>query len=132
MTKITTADCRKFLATDANAQALVQNRYDISCADPNEPEETEFYRKVHVAAQKTKNWLRRTKYKIGSKTDTHGSDCGCYGGSDYANTDWKIQQLGFDPTGGVVREFNLEPDTEIVIALLEKDGKLFVLDDLSD
>lgn len=131
MTKITTADCRKFLASDQKAQALVQERYDVSCADPNEPEETEFYKTVHKSAQSPRNWRRRAKYKVGSKADM-GDGQGEGGGYEFATNTYARERAGIDPTGGVIREFNLEPDTEIVIALLEKDGKLFVFDDLSD
>ncbi len=131
MTKITTADCRKFLATDSVTQELVKSRYDVSCADSNEPGEAEFYEAVCKSAQSPRNWRRRAKYKVGSKADM-GDGAGEGGGYEFATNSYVHDRIGFNPEGGVVREFNLDPDTEIVVALLEKDGKLLVLDDLSD
>jgi len=120
MSKITTADCRQFLATDPQTQALVRNRYDVSYCD--EAEEATAYRAVHAASQVPKNWIRRVKYKAGGKADMEGGDTG--GGSCYGETPAYA--------GGMIREFRLDPDTEIAVALLEKDGKLVVIDDLSD
>lgn len=130
MTKITTADCRKFLTTDPKVQDVVQGRYDIVECEVDDPEEIKYFNKVLKDAKIPKRWKRRTKYKIGSETDRMGGDVG--GGSDYANSDYIKQSIGFDPVGGVIREFWLEGTDHVTVAILEKDGVLTLVDDLSD
>jgi len=128
VTKITTADCRKFLVSDPEVQGVVEGRYDMDDADLDpfdDAEEIVFFSKVLENGKNPKKWKRVRKYNVGSKTDT---DEGC----NFADNEFVKQMRGVDPTGGVVREFWLEDTDHVTVAILEKDGKLYYLDDLSD
>lgn len=128
MGKITTADCRKWLASNQKVQRTVWERYcpdEADCA-----QEKQEYLKVIATGKVPKNWKRNTKYKVGSKTDIDGGDSG--GGLNYGNNPYVIQCAGVDPTGGVIREFWLDGTDHVTIAVLEKDEQLYFLEDLSD
>ena len=128
MPKITTADCRNFLVNDPETQRIVQGRYDLSECGDSEPEEVAYFNKVLRDAKNSKRWKRQRKYKVGGRVDEEQ-------GSDYGD-DFSVklcqQRFGVDPRGGVIREFWLEDTDHVTVALLEKDGKLYCIDDLSD
>lgn len=134
---LSTADCRKFLATNPGVLKLVRDRvgYDPSPAAwlaqcDGDAQEVAFFQGWLNNAANPKKWKRRAKYGIGSKTDREGGNSG--GGCDYGEGDYVRQSHGVDPAGGVVREFWLEDTDHITLALLEKNGALTVIDDLSD
>jgi hypothetical protein len=121
MSQLKTADCRKWLATDDDIQNLVKDRYgwsdnieDMLEMCDNDQDEIDQINDVVAQAAKPKNWKRYTKFKLGSETDQKNCDYG----------------LLF-PGEGVVRQFNLD-DTEIAVMILEQNGKLSFLNDLSD
>ena len=126
MSKITTADCRNFLASDPTVQRIIHER----AADAVE---IAYSDKVISNGKNPKRWKRITKYKVGSKTDLEGGELG--GGMGYSHPDqvkYVIRECGVDPTGGVVRDFWLEETDRVTISLLEKEGQLYFLEDLSD
>jgi len=134
MAKITTADCRKFLAEHPEVQQHVRGRYD---PEEDYGEGSDDYIKeleqICRNGANPKKWKRNTKYKVGSEIDREGGDCG--GGGDFGNdfaVKYCLEEFGVDPRGGVIREFWLEGTDHITYALLEKDGKLYIVDDLSD
>ena len=121
MTKLKTEDCRKWLATNDEIQQLVKDRYGWTddaktllemCGD--DQDEVDYINNIITQAAKPKNWKRATKFKLGSETDQKEYDYG----------------LLF-PGEGVVRQFNLQ-GTEIGVMILEQNGKLSFLNDLSD
>ena len=130
MSKITTADCRKWLAADPQVQKIVADSSGhsdyLAGREPLSSVEMTWV----TNGKNPKKWKRRGKYNVGSKTDTDGGiDCG---GCDFGDNEFVKQETGVDPTGGVIREFWLEDTDHVTIALLEKDGQLYYLDDLSD
>lgn len=129
MSKVTTADCRNFLVSNAEVQHHVRDRYDPTDCDNDKNYRRELEQICRNGANPRK-WKRNIKYKVGSKVDREGGDRG--GGLSYCDNEFVERDLGVDPTGGTVREFWLEGSDHITYALLEKDGKLFLLDDLSD
>lgn len=130
MNKLSTEDCRKFLVTDPSVQAIVKKHCNISDYDPVvDSEQISYCQKTAQAAQNPRRWRRQAKYGVGSKRDLEGG--GMAYGDDFG-VDCVLKTLGVDPRGGVVREFWLEHTDHITVVLLEKAGKLFLLDDLSD
>ena len=131
MSKITTADCRAFLSTDAKCRAVWEGSYSLDNFVDCDPEEIEWARKNLANAANPKKWKRIGKYGIGSTTDLDGNDSGA-GGGDYGNH-WGTETLGFTPhKGDVVREFWLEDTDHCTIVLIEHNGSLHFLDDRSD
>ena len=122
MSKLTTADCTKFLATDPKIQQLAKDRYDWD-NDDYDDESRKYAAKVIIDAADPKKWKRRNKYKIGSKADMDGG-AGEYSGMRYGENP--------EYAGGIVRIFWLQDSDHITVALLELDGKLKLIDDLSD
>jgi len=122
---LTTADCTKFLTTDAEIQKMVRERYEehLEELDEDEVEERAHYTKLIANSSNPKKWKRRNKYSVGSKIDIEGGN-GEYGGLDYGQNP--------DYAGGIIRIFWLEDTDNLTLALLEKDGQLKVVDDLSD
>jgi len=127
--KLSTADCKRFLAQIMPAKVDAMMVKDT-------PEYLLGCQKAVAAAGHASKWKRIGKYGIGSNTDTDGADNASgdfYGGSDYAESAQDCYQLGFDPKGGTVREFRLShEEDDIAVALLELNGDLFFLADLSD
>lgn len=122
MKKLSTADCTRFLTTNSEVQQLVKDRYDWD-NDDYDKENREYARRILIDATNPKKWKRRNKYIIGSKTDMDGG-VGIYSGMRYGeNTKY---------TGGILRIFWLEDTDHITVALLELNGNLKVIDDLSD
>ena len=131
MAGLSTADCRNWLATDPAIQKLVKDRvgYDPNPAVflevcDNDPQEVAFFTKWVTDAAIPKKWKRMSKFKIGGKHDQENSG---YGESTFIR-----QQLGFDPAGGVAREFMLEGTDRISAVIVEHHGKLYLLEETCD
>jgi hypothetical protein len=121
VSKLKTADCRQWLATSDEIQNLVKDRYGWLDDEKtllemcgHEQDEVDYINNIVAQAAKPKNWKRQRKFKLGSETDQN--ECG------YSY---------LFPGEGVVRQFNLR-DTEIAVMILEQNGKLSYLNDLSD
>jgi len=124
MTKLKTDDCRNWLATDSGIQQLVKDRYGWDADQAVLLERCDYDQGdvdyINDSVKKgiiPKNWKRQAKYTAGSKRDMEYRQ---YGSSQYGS-----------PTAGIIREFSLD-GTEILVVILEKDGVLSFLDDLSD
>jgi len=115
--KLTTDDCRKWLAASPVIKKLVKDRSGVS--DGEEDALTEWV----IDAADPKKWTRQSKVKVGSKTDKDDMN---YADPFFAN------QLGFPLTGGVVRTFWLKGTDHVTVSILELNGSLHFLDDLSD
>jgi hypothetical protein len=132
---LSTADCRKWLSTDAKVQQLVKDRvgYDPNPAIflaqcENNPQEVAFWTTWITNGANPKKWKRQSKCKVGSKTDLASwHPVGDAEGIAYAK-----QSLGVDPTGGILRNFWLEDTDHITVSILEVGGQLYLYDDLSD
>lgn len=129
MPKITTADCRNWLVASPKVQQLIRDRTGTTDGDPD-PDAAQWI----AWGKNPKKWKRNCKYKVGSKTDLEGADSGAGGGGygDAEGVEMTKQFCGVDPTGGVIRNFWLEGTDHVTIAVLEKDGNLYLLEDLSD
>ena len=132
---LSTADCRKWLATDPKIQQLVKDRvgYDPNPASwlaqcDGDAQEVAFFQGWVNNAANPKKWKRQRKFNVGSKVDLEsGAPTG-----DTAGIAFIKQTAGVDPTGGVVREFWLEDTDHITLAILELNNNLYLIDDLSD
>lgn len=121
MSKLKTEDCRNWLATDPGIQQLIKDRYGWD-PDPvamfemceDDQDEVDYVNSIIKCAAKPGKWKRYSKYNLGSARD-----------KDFRN------YAEICKGKGVVREFNLA-DTEVSVVILEQDGKLSFLDDMSD
>lgn len=113
MGKLTTADIQQILATEPRYLKLLREQYDSA--------DWKSANKLQRDAINPKKWTRKIKYLVGSKTDKMGSDAG--GGLMLCETP--------SLAGGIVREFLLK-DTDHVMLLVEKDGKIVYVEDMSD
>ncbi len=109
---MTTAQCRDWLVSNSQIQQLVRDR----CHGDDD---------IWIQwGQDKKRWKRQRKYNIGSATDKEWYN--------YGNNTFVEKMLGVDPIGGAVREFWLQGTDHVTVAILEKDGVLYFLEDLSD
>lgn len=125
--KITTADCRNFLVTDPKVKQIVEDRSGHTDAANGDESWSDVQTQWVTDSKNPKKWKRQTKHKVGSKKASVVLD---YGTPE--NAAFCKQQIGVDPTGGVIRTFWLEGTDHITIAILEVNGTLYLLDDLSD
>lgn len=128
---LSTNDCRNWMASDPAIQNLIKERVGF---DPNpavfleicdnDPQEVACFNKWITDGANPKKWKRMSKFKIGGKHDqeNHG----------YDKSAFIRQQLGFDPAGGIVREFYLEDTDRISARILEHNGKLYLLEETCD
>ncbi len=123
MAKISTADVRNFLVNDPWVQQFVKDRYDpTDCDDPTYKAELT---KIQAGGANPKKWKRLGKFKVGSKIDIDGSTGAMgVGGLNYAENPAYA--------GGVVRVMELADTDHITLAVLELNGQLSIIDDLSD
>lgn len=125
--KITTADCRNFLVAHTDIQREVAGRYDPADYQGDPVYQAEM-RQIVANGKNPKKWKRQRKYKVGSKADLESASPA----GDEFGISFTKKNLGVDPTGGTIREFWLEDTDHITIAVLELNGVLYFLDDLSD
>jgi hypothetical protein len=118
---VKTEDCRQWLASNSEIQQLVKDRYGwdddpialLEMCDFDQ-EEVEFIKNIVRLAAEPGNWKRTRKYNLGSETDKE-------------NRDYSLSH----PGEGVVRNFELK-NSEVEVVILEQDGQLQFLDDMSD
>lgn len=128
MSKLTTADVQKFLATDPNVQRIVrEDRCGIAPDGTPDADDDGTFLKWAKDATDPKKWVRRRKYSVGSKTDMEE---GIQLGDGFQALDPKDRPP--DLTGGIVREFWLRDTDHVTILTVEKDGKIIFIEDLSD
>lgn len=114
-----TAELKQFLATNAEVQRMIQERYDLGEYEDNAPaEEIAHHEKVVRDAKDPKKWKRVRKYNVGSVTEMGVGD--------------DIAHVYPHLIGGVVREFWLDGTDHVTFLLVEKDGDIKLVDDLSD
>lgn len=100
---MTSDEIKKFLTTDPRVLQAVDARYE-------EGDE------VREFARTASKWKRRTKYAVGSDADGNYYD---------AIENGRLK-------GGVVRVFELSGSDGAAVAVVEKNGKVVYVDDLSD
>ena|ERR1019366_10239676 len=116
MSKLTTAQIQEWLTTDPEIRELVLNRFGVDEGE-DMSEYTEYCRESLINSRKPKKWKRLRKYTVGSPTDAEN----CLSLEDYPEL-----------TGGIVREFWLRGTDHVTVQLVEKDGKIVFIEDLSD
>lgn len=124
MAGLSTADCRNWLVADAQTQQLVADNSGhsdyLSGAEPLSSVQMTWV----TNAKKPGKWKRQHKYKVGSQADKDNLG---YDDPWFANY-LKLPTL----VGGVIRIFWLEDTDHVTVSLLELNGKIYFLDDLSD
>lgn len=122
MSKLSTADCQKYLV-DTKA-ADIKEMYSEVDGDVGDQID-EYSAKIIKNAATPAKWKRMTKYLVGSDIDKGEKECapGGYGGMNYHS---------HIPVGAVVRTFYLEGTDHITYNVIEVDGKIVHEDDCSD
>lgn len=121
MAELRTEDCQKFLTTDPAIAQLVRDRLgltdDPQLSDYDQEWRTYAYKAMKDAG-KPKKWKRVGKVKLGSKTDLENMNFA------------EIWPQYAD--GGIARTFWLQDTDHITVVLVEYEGKIVAMDDVSD